>query len=79
MFDKKEVFVLSNNVVKTCPFCGCNEIGVSVVIDNGSNLEPHKTTGYSLYCTNCLVEQGAIYVTEKEAIETWNKRIKDER
>lgn len=58
------------NELKSCPFCGCDEIEAISKYDVDGSFD-----GVYLYCTECLVEQGVLYDTEREAIAVWNARV----
>lgn len=57
--------------LKRCPFCG----GYASLI---SEYDVESDQGfYYVYCTKCGVEQGYYSKTQEEAIEKWNRRVKD--
>ena len=68
-----------SKMLKPCPFCG-NEV---VIVENCSPrlYRPIKNGKYYIACYECEVmmgydtDYGGQFNTEKEAIDTWNKRI----
>ena len=55
--------------LKPCPFCG----GRAFPTEFTYSLDPGYVKVWSVDCVNCM-SQTAEFVTEKEAIEAWNKR-----
>lgn len=53
------------NKLKPCPFCGCKYIKIIRRLDK-----------YYYATCNCGAE-GAMFMTEKNAIEAWNRRRED--
>ena len=64
------------NDILTCPFCGKSPI-LSTSRRWPRNLE-HAVIAYTVVCINmdCPIynADGQYYLTEKEAVEAWNKR-----
>jgi len=58
--------------LKPCPFCGGKAILYAKV--------GFTTIGvYDIRCQKCNAGFGYTFATEELAIETWNRRVKDER
>lgn len=53
---------------KSCPFCGCNK---AVTWHIG-----HRDLPWMVECMGCMAE-GPWAKTEEEAIELWNRRVKE--
>lgn len=59
------------NELKSCPFCGCEEIKIST-----GNIYKQKIS-YWCCCLNCNA-RASYFFDEEEAIEAWNRRVKNE-
>ena len=55
-------------MIKPCPFCGCNK---AVTWHIG-----HRDLPWMVECMGCMAE-GPWAKTEGEAIELWNRRVKE--
>lgn len=58
--------------LKPCPFCG-GEATVSEIEDTWENATGHWFVSCN-ECSGCLGGYGE-FITEKEAVEHWNKRV----
>lgn len=60
-----------SDILKPCPFCG----GKAEFMSGRDYAMP---THYYVYCTKCYCRTPIRYDNEKNAIKTWNRRIKKE-
>ena len=58
--------------LKPCPFCGGNEITIRQ-IEYAGIIEPR----FYAQCRNCFAQTGPGWITEKGAVEAWNRRVSD--
>ena len=59
-------YIAPPGVLKPCPFCGCDKLELSKLVDDDE---------WFVSCTQCAVQQIADHTRER-AIDKWNTRIK---